>query len=115
MAKYGGGGFPRGGGANMNSLLKQVQKAQKEMEEKQKELEKKEYEATAGGNAVKAVVTGKRQLVSVTLEQAIVDPEDVEMLQDLIVLAVNNALKAAEEESAQTMSELTSGMNIPGM
>ncbi len=114
MAKY-GGGFPRGGGGNMNNLLKQVQKAQKEMEEKQKELETKEYEASAGGNAVTAVVTGKRELVSVTLEKDIVDPDDIEMLQDLIVVAVNSALKAAEEESARLMSDLTAGMNIPGL
>ncbi|KAF5070387.1 Nucleoid-associated protein [anaerobic digester metagenome] len=112
MAKF-GGGFP--GGGNMNNLLKQVQKAQKQMEEKQKELESKNYEGSAGGNAVKAVVTGKKELVSVTLDQSVVDPDDIEMLQDLIVLAVNGAIKQAEEEAANLMNELTGGMNIPGM
>lgn len=114
MAKFGGGGgFP--GGGNMNNLLKQVQKAQKQMEEKQKELESKQYEGTAGGNAVKAVVTGKKELLAVTLDESVVDPEDIEMLQDLIVLAVNAAIRQADEESAALMSELTGGMNIPGM
>lgn len=114
MAKFGGGGgFP--GGGNMNNLLKQVQKAQKEMEQKQKELEIKQYEGTAGGNAVKAVVTGKKELVSVTLDPSVVDPEDVEMLQDLVVLAVNGAIRQAEEEAAKLMGELTGGMNLPGM
>ncbi|MFZ2258098.1 MAG: YbaB/EbfC family nucleoid-associated protein [Clostridiaceae bacterium] len=115
MAKFGGGGFQGGGGNNMNSLLKQVQKAQKQMEEKQKELEVKEYEASAGGNAVKAVVTGKRELISIALDQSVVDPDDIEMLQDLIVLAVNNAIKQADDESAKLMGELTGGMNLPGM
>lgn len=115
MAKYGGGGFQGGGGGNMNNLLKQVQKAQKQMEEKQKELEVKEYEASAGGNAVKAVVTGKKQVTAITLDPSVVDPDDVEMLQDLIILAVNNAMKQADEDSAKLMSELTGGMNIPGM
>lgn len=113
MAKGFGGGFP--GGGNMNNLLKQVQKAQKQMEEMQQELQKKEYEASAGGSAVKVVVTGKKELKSVTLEESIVDPSDIEMLQDLIVLAVNSALKAAEDEAQQSMSKMTGGMNIPGM
>lgn len=113
MAKGFGGGFP--GGGNMNNLLKQVQKAQKQMEEMQQELQNKEYEASAGGLAVKVVVTGKKELKSVTLEESIVDPSDIEMLQDLIVLAVNSALKAAEDEAQESMSKMTGGMNIPGM
>ncbi|PKK40012.1 hypothetical protein ABB02_00806 [Clostridiaceae bacterium JG1575] len=113
MAKY--GGFRGGGGGNMNNLLKQVQKAQKEMETKQKELEVKEYEATSGGNAVKAVVNGKRQLLSVSLDESVVDPEDIEMLQDLIVVAVNSALNQAEEDSSKLMSDLTGGMDLQGM
>lgn len=112
MAKF-GGGFP--GGGNMNSLLKQVQKAQKQMEEKQKELEVKTYESTAGGNAVKAVVNGKKELISVTLEESAVDPDDIEMLQDLIVLAVNGAIRQADEDAAKLMNEMTGGMNIPGL
>ena len=81
----------------------------------QQELQNKEYEASAGGSAVKVVVTGKKELKSVTLEESIVDPSDIEMLQDLIVLAVNSALKAAEDEAQESMSKMTGGMNIPGM
>lgn len=112
MAKF-GGGFP--GGGNMNSLLKQVQKAQKQMEQKQKELEVKTYENSAGGNAVKVVISGKKEVLSVTLDESVVDPDDIEMLQDLIVLAVNGAIKQAEEDAASLMSEMTGGMNIPGL
>lgn len=112
MAK-GFGGFP--GGGNMNNLLKQVQKAQKQMEEMQKELQNKEYEASAGGSAVKVVVNGKKEIKSITLEESVVDPDDIEMLQDLIVLAVNTALKEAEDDAAASMNKMTGGMNIPGM
>ncbi len=113
MAKGFGGGFP--GGGNMNNLLKQVQKAQKQMEEMQKELQNKEYEGSAGGSAVKAVVSGKKEVKSITLDASIVDPDDIEMLQDLIVLAVNAAMKAADDEAQDSMSKMTGGMNIPGM
>lgn len=117
MAKYGGmrGGMPGGMGGNMNKMMKQLEKAQKEMEQKQKDLEEKEYEASAGGNAVTAKVNGKHQVVSVNLDESVVDPDDIEMLQDLIVLAINNAMAQAQEESDKLMGELAGGMNIPGL
>ena len=108
MAKR--GGFP--GGAmpgNMNNLMKQAQRMQRQMEEGQKELETKEFTATAGGGAVEVTVSGKKEIVSVKLSEEVVDPEDIEMLQDLIVAATNEALKQAEEASAQLMGKMTGG------
>ena len=112
MAKR--GGFP--GGAmpgNMANLMKQAQKMQKQMEEQAKEMETKEFTATAGGGAVEVTVSGKREVLKVKLEQEVVDPDDVEMLEDLIVAATNEALRKVEEASASAMSRLTGGM--PGM
>lgn len=110
------GGFPGGmGGANMNNLLKQAQKFQKEMEKMQSDLENKEFEASVGGGAVAAVVNGKRELIDIKIKEEVVDPDDVEMLQDLIITAVNEALKKAEEQTNSEMGKLTGGMNIPGM
>ena len=109
MAKR--GGFP--GGAmpgNMNNLMKQAQRMQRQMEESQKELETKEYEAKAGGGAVCAKVNGKKELVSVKISPDAVDPEDVDMLEDMIVAAVNEALKQADEASSAAMSKLTGGI-----
>ena len=111
MAK---GGFP-GMGGNMNNLLKQAQKFQKQMEDMQKELESKSYEASVGGGAVKVVVNGKKQLSEVTIKPEVVDPDDVEMLQDLVLSAVNEALKQAEEDTNQSMGKLTGGLNMPGL
>lgn len=111
MAKF--GGF--GGGANINNIMKQVQKAQKDMENMQKELEAKEYEATAGGNAVKVIISGKKEVKSIKLDKDIVDPDDIEMLEDLIVAAVNNALRMQEEDAADSMGKITGGMNMPGL
>ena len=116
MAKR--GGFP--GGAmpgNMANLMKQAQKMQKQMEEQQKEMETKEFTATAGGGAVEATVTGMKKLVSVKIDPDVVDPDDVEMLEDLIVAATNEALKKVEEASASAMSKLTGGFGggMPGM
>lgn len=111
MAKF--GGF--GGGANINNLMKQVQKAQKDMENMQKELENKEYTATAGGNAVTVVITGKKEIKSIKLDKEVVDPDDVEMLEDLLIVAVNNAIKMQEEDAVSGMSKITGGMNMPGM
>ncbi len=110
MAKF--GGFP--GGGNMQGLMKQVQKAQKQMEEMQKELDSKEYEGSSGGGAVKAVVKGKEELKSITLDESVVDSDDIEMLQDLIVLAVNSALKEAADDFNNSMGKMTGGMNLPG-
>ncbi|WP_443662312.1 YbaB/EbfC family nucleoid-associated protein [Clostridium sp.] len=111
MAK---GGFP-GMGGNMNSLMKQAQKFQKQMEDMQKDLGDKIFEASSGGGAVTAVANGKRQLVEVKIKPEVVDPDDIEMLEDLIMSACNEALKKAEDESSNEMGKLTGGMNMPGM
>ena len=109
MAKR--GGFPGGGlPGNMNNLMKQAQRMQRQMEEKQKELEEKEWEAAAGGGAVTVRVSGKKEIVSINLSEEVVDPDDIEMLQDLIVAATNEALRKAEEESNEMMSEITGGI-----
>ena len=111
MAK---GGFP-GMGGNMNSLMKQAQKFQKQMEDMQKDLENKKFEASVGGGAVIAIANGKRQLVEVKIKPEVVDPDDVEMLEDLIMSACNEALKKAEDETSNEMGKLTGGLNMPGM
>lgn len=100
---------------NMNNMLKQVQKMQKEMEKTQAEVEAREFETTAGGGAIKVVVNGKKELISITLDESVVDPDDIEMLQDLIIAAVNEANRAAEEAVGKEMGKLTGGLNIPGM
>ena len=102
-------------GGNMNQLMKQAQKMQKQMEETTKALEESTYEATAGGGVVKVVVSGKKEVVSVHLEEEVVDPDDVEMLEDLVLSAINEALKKADEETSSKMGKLTGGLNIPGM
>ena len=109
MAKR--GGFP--GGAmpgNMSNLMKQAQRMQRQMEEGQKELETKEFTAASGGGAVEAVVNGRKEILSVKLSKEVVDPEDIEMLQDLIVAAVNEALRKAEDASAELMGKMTGGL-----
>ena len=110
MAKR--GGFPGGMGmpGNMNNLMKQAQKMQRQMEENQKALEEKEFTASAGGGAVEVTVSGKREVMKVTLSEEVVDPDDIEMLEDLIVAAANEALRKVEEESAAVMSKLTGGL-----
>ena len=110
MAKR--GGFPGGMGmpGNMNNLMKQAQRMQRQMEEGQKELEVKEFSATSGGGAVEAVVNGKKELVKLTISEEAVDPEDVEMLQDMIVAAVNEAMKQADEASQELMGKMTGGL-----
>ena len=108
-------GLPNFGGGNMNNLMKQAQKFQKQMEEMQKQLEQTEIEASAGGGAVTAKVNGKKELLSITIDESVVDPEDVEMLQDLVLAAVNEALRSAENMMTEEMQKLTGGMNIPGM
>ena len=115
MAKR--GGFP--GGAmpgNMANLMKQAQKMQRQMEEQAKEMETKEFTATAGGGAVEITVSGTREVLKVKLDEEVVDPDDIEMLEDLIVAATNEALRKVEEASATAMSKLTGGLgNMPGM
>ncbi len=119
MAKGRGfGGFPGMGGAgggNMNQLLAQAQKMQKDMEKAQEEVAALTAEATAGGGAVKAVVNGSHELVSLTLDPGVVDPQDVEMLQDLVTVAVNEAMRKLDEISAERMARVTGGAGIPGM
>lgn len=109
------GGFPGFGGGNMNNLIKQAQKFQQQMEDMQKDLESKRFEEKAGGGAVVVVANGKKQIVEIAIKPEVVDPDDVEMLQDLILTACNAALKRAEDETAGEMSKLTGGLNIPGM
>ena len=111
MAKRGGysGGMP----GNMANLMKQAQKMQRQMEEMQKELEAKTVEATAGGGAVRVVVNGRKELMEVELKPEAVDPDDVEMLQDLIVAAVNEAMRTASSDAAASMGQLTGGLNLP--
>ncbi|WP_027626459.1 YbaB/EbfC family nucleoid-associated protein [Clostridium lundense] len=108
-------GMPNFGGGNMNNLMKQAQKFQKQMEEMQSQLQEKEFEASVGGGAVKAVANGKKEIVDIKIKPEVVDPDDIEMLQDLILSACNEALKKAEEETANEMKKLTGGLNIPGM
>ncbi|BBF44685.1 hypothetical protein co-occurring with RecR [Lachnospiraceae bacterium KM106-2] len=104
------GGFPGGMPGNMNNLMKQAQKMQKQMEDKTKELESKEWEATAGGGAVTVKVSGKKEVVSVKLTEEVVDPDDIEMLEDLIMAATNEALRKMEDESNQVMGSITGGL-----
>lgn len=111
MAK---GGFP-GMGGNMGGMMKQMQKMQKDMEKMQSQLEETEVEASAGGGAVSCKVNGKKEVLAITIDEDVVDPEDVEMLQDLVMAAVNEALRKAEDMMEKEMKKLTGGMNIPGL
>ncbi|SHG99825.1 hypothetical protein SAMN02745245_00283 [Anaerosphaera aminiphila DSM 21120] len=108
-------GFPKGGGGNMNNMMKQVQKLQKQMETMQEDLKTQEVEATSGGGAVTARVNGNKELVALKIDEEVVDPEDVEMLEDLIVAAVNEAMRVAEQKASSEMNKLTGGLNIPGL
>ena len=116
MAKR--GGFPGGGmPGNMANLMKQAQKMPRQMEEQAKEMETKEFTATAGGGAVEATVSGTKKVLSLKLDEEAVDPDDVEMLEDLIVAALNEALEKVDAESSSAMSKLTGGMGggMPGL
>ena len=110
MAKR--GGFPGGMGmpGNMNNLMKQAQKMQKQMEENQKAMEEKEFTAAAGGGAVEVTISGKKEVTKVKLAEEVVDPDDVEMLEDLIMAATNEALRKMEAETQAVMSKLTGGL-----
>lgn len=99
---------------NMNNLMKQAQKMQKQMEENQKALEEKTFTATAGGGAVEVSISGKKEVTAVKIQEEVVDPDDIEMLEDLIMAAVNEALRKVEEEAASAMSKLTGGMGLGG-
>ena len=107
---------PQGmGGGNMQSMLKQAQKMQEDMAAKQAELEEREYDVAAGGGVVNVKINGKKEVLSVKIDPEVVDPDDVETLEDLIVAAVNEALKTVEGVSAEEMSKITGSMSIPGM
>jgi len=113
MAKGGFRGMP--GGMNQAAMMKQVQKMQQDMIRMQEEMENKTYTAAAGGGMVKAEVNGKNEIVSLEINPEAVDPDDVEMLQDMVIAAVNEALRAAETDKANNMSRMTGGLNLGGL
>ena len=114
MAKGGFRGMP-GGGMNQAAMMKQAQKMQQEMLRMQEEMESKTYSATTGGGMVTAVVNGKHELQDLKINPEAVDPDDVDMLQDMVIAAVNEAMRAADADSAQNMSRLTGGLNLGGL
>lgn len=103
------------GAGNMQGMMKQMQKMQKKMAEAQEELGEKRLEGAAGGGMVKVIVSGDKQVIDVIIDPSVVDPEDIEMLQDLIVIATNDAMAKAEELTNSTMGQFTKGLNLPGM
>ena len=113
MAKGGFRGMP--GGMNQAAMIKQAQKMQQEMLRMQEEMENKTYTATTGGGMVTAEVSGKHQLVNLTIKEEAVDPDDVDMLQDMIIAAVNEAMRTADNDAANNMSRLTGGLNLGGL
>ena len=113
MAKGGFRGMP--GGMNQAAMIKQAQKMQQEMLRMQEEMENKTYSATAGGGMVKAEVNGKHEVVSLAINHEAVDPDDVEMLQDMVIAAINEAMRTADVDSANNMSKLTGGLNLGGL
>ena len=114
MAK---GGFPRGmgGGGNMNQMIKQAQKMQNQITELQEDIENREFSATAGGGAVEVVINGNKTIKSLSIKPEVVDPEDIDMLQDLIISAVNEAINNVETTTESEMSKITGGVSIPGL
>lgn len=113
MAKR--GGFPgMGGGANMQQLMRQAQKMQQDMEQAQKELTEATVEATTGGGMVTCIATGEHKIQSIKINPEAVDPDDVEMLEDMVVAAVNEAMRLVDDMTQQKMGRFTGGMNIPG-
>ncbi len=110
------GGFPgMMGGANMQQLARQAQKLQQQMTKMQEELDAREFEAASGGGMVTAKVNGKRELLSISIKPEAVDPDDVEMLEDMVMAAVNEALRTAAETVEREMGKLTGGMGMPGL
>lgn len=103
-----------GGMPNMNQLMKQAQKMQRQMEKTQQELEQKEITATAGGGVVEVVVSGKKEIKSIKIDPEVVDADDVETLEDLVMAAVNEGLRQAEELSSKEIAKVTGGMGLPG-
>lgn len=100
---------------NMNNMMKQMQKMQKKMEQAQSELQEMTFEATSGGGMVKVSANGKREITDVEVSEEVVDPEDIDMLQDLILAATNDVLQQIEDKTNETMGQFTKGMNLPGM
>ena len=105
----------QGGAQNMKSMIRQAQKMQDEISELQEEIEAREFSATAGGGAVQVVVTGKKSIKSLTIQPEVVDPEDIEMLQDLVISAINEAINNVEETTETEMSKITGGVSLPGL
>ena len=114
-----GGGFPRnmgmGGMGNMNNMIKQAQKMQEEMLKAQEQLNEQEFEASVGGGAVSVKANGRKELVELSISPDAVDPDDVEMLQDLIVAAVNEGMRKVDADSSAQLGSITGGLNIPGL
>ena len=108
-------GFGGGGASSIQQLARQAQKLQEDMDALAKELEEKEYTATSGGGAVTVTVTGKMELKAIDMKPEVVDPEDVEMLSDMIIAAANEALRAASTEKSEKMEKLSGGLNVPGL
>lgn len=104
-----------GANTNIQQLARQAQKMQEEMDKANKELEEKDYVATAGGGAVTATVTGKLEIKSLEIKKDVVDPEDIDMLSDLIIASVNEAIRKAHDEKAETMDKISGGLNVPGL
>lgn len=104
-----------GGPSNMNAMIKQAQKMQEDMATLQADLEEREYEGTAGGSAVTAIVDGKHKIKKLTIDPSIIDPDDAEMLEDLVTVAVNTAVEAAIKTAEEEMGAITGGLNLPGM
>ena len=104
-----------GGGKNQMQMMRQAQKMQQEMMKMQEEMESRTYEAAAGGGVVTASVSGQHELTALTIDPEAVDPEDVEMLQDLVIAAVNEAMRKASEDQAQSLSRMTGGLNLGGL
>ncbi len=104
-----------GGPSNMQSMIKQAQKMQEDMAAKQEELEAREYDVAAGGGVVNVKINGKKEVLSVRIDPEVVDPDDVETLEDLIIAAMNEAIKTVESVSAEEMAKITGSMSIPGM
>ncbi len=108
-------GFPGMMPGNMNQILKQAQKMQNDMQKMQEELESKEIETSVGGGAVTVKVNGKKEVIDIQIKPEVVDPDDIEMLQDLVLSAVNEALRSVDDMQSSQMNKLTGGMNIPGL
>ena len=104
-----------GGPQNMNAMLKQAQKMQEDMNAMQAELEAKEYDVSAGGGMVKLTITGKKEVKNISISPEIVDPDDIETLEDILTAAVNEAIKRVEDSAAEEMSKITGNLNIPGL